>query len=428
MSKFQPVKGMRDFWPGEMIKRQFVSDIMRTVAEKWGFLPMDTPALESFELLAAKGGGGEAIKKEIYYFKDQGDRELGLRFDLTVPTCRVIASKLDLPLPFKRYQTGSVWRYDNPQAGRYRQFVQFDLDIFGTTRPESDAEIIAATCDVFDNLGFEDFVIRLNNKKLIEAFIQSVGIKDAVDVFRSIDKLDKIGPEGVRKELKEKLNDEKKIEKVLEFIKTKGDVGVLDKIEKIVDTELGKTAIKELREIIDFVKAFGYDKNVQIDLSLIRGLEYYTGTVIEVAVGGGKLALAGGGRYDKMIEQFGGRATPAIGLAFGFERIVDTMIENNMIKVEPTVKLFVVSINDIVRKDALKICQRFRREGIPSDFDVAGKDLRKQLSYASSASIPFVLFVGEKELKEKKFKLKDMACGEEKTASLEQLVKFLKKS
>ncbi len=417
---------MRDFWPGEMVKRQFVLDTIRSVAEKWGFLPMDTPALESFELLAAKGGGGEEIKKEIYYFKDQGNRELGLRFDLTVPTARVIASKLDLPLPFKRYQTGSVWRYDNPQAGRYRQFVQCDLDIFGSNKPEADAEIIAATCDVFDSLGFENFVIRLNNKKLIEAFIQGVGIKDAVDVFRSIDKLDKIGEDGVKKELKGKGVDEKKIEKILDFIKTRGDVKVLEKIEKSVTGDLTKTAIKELRAVLECIKDFGYDKNVQIDLSLIRGLEYYTGAVFEVAVGG-KLSLAGGGRYDKMIEQFGGRPTAAVGLAFGFERIVDVMIENNMIKVEPPVKLFVVAVNDGVRKDALKICQRFRREGIATDFDLAGKNLSAQLKSASSAAIPFVLFVGEKELKEKKFKLRDMVCGEEKTASLEELIKFLKK-
>src|SRR3989338_1035859 len=187
MSKFQPVKGMRDFWPGEMIKRQFVLDVLRQTAEKWGFLPMDTPAVESLELLAAKGGGGEEIKKEIYSFKDQGQRDLGLRFDLTVPTARLIASKLDLPLPFTRYQTGKVWRYDNPQAGRFREFQQFDLDIFGSNKPEADAEIISATCDVFNSLVFEDFVIRLNNRKLIQAFIEVVGIKDPLEVFRSID-------------------------------------------------------------------------------------------------------------------------------------------------------------------------------------------------------------------------------------------------
>src|SRR3989338_4101798 len=240
MSKFQPVKGMRDFWPGEMVKRQFVLDIIRAVREKWGFLPMDTPSVESFELLAAKGGGGESIKKEIYYFKDQGDRELGLRFDLTVPTARLIASKLDLPLPFKRYQTGKVWRYDNPQAGRYREFQQFDLDIFGAAAAEADGEIIAATCDIFGSLGFENFVIRLNNRKLIEAFVDFVGIKDVVDVFRSIDKLDKIGEEGVSKELKAKGLDEKKIGKILDFIKIQGDKKVLDKVYNLVNNQKAK--------------------------------------------------------------------------------------------------------------------------------------------------------------------------------------------
>ena len=426
MSKFQTVKGMRDFWPADMLKREFVLSVMREVAQKWGFLPMDTPALESFELLAAKGGGGEAIKKEIYYFKDQGDRDLGLRFDLTVPTARLVASKLDLPLPFKRYATGKVWRYDNPQAGRYREFQQFDLDIFGSSKPEADAEIIAATCDIFCSLGFEGFAIRLNNRKLIEAFVDFVGIKDVIGVFRSIDKLDKIGEEGVRKELKEKLNDEKKIGKILDFIKTKGGADVLDKIEKTINSQLAKTAVKELRGIIECVKAFGYDKNVKVDLSLIRGLEYYTGSVFEVAEARGKLSLAGGGRYDNMIKLFGGKEMAVTGIGLGFERIVDAMADNKMFKLEPPVKLFVVSVSEGVKADALKICQRFRREGVSADFDVAGKDLRKQLSYASAAAIPFVLFVGEKELKEKKFKLKDMSCGDEKIAPLEELVKWMK--
>ncbi len=425
MNKFQVVKGMRDFWPAEMLRRQFVQQIMSDVAQRWGFLPTDTPALESFGLLAAKGGGGEEIKKEIYYFKDQGNRELGLRFDLTVPTARLVASKLDLPLPFKRYATGKVWRYDNPQAGRYREFQQFDLDIFGSGKPEADAEIVAATCDIFDALGFEDFIIRLNNRKLIEAFVDFVGIKDVVGVFRSIDKLDKIGEEGVRKELKEKLNDDRKIGKILEFIKIKGGSEILDKAGKLVDNQLGKNAITELRDIIGFVKAFGYEKSVKIDFSLVRGLEYYTGAVFEVGVGG-KLSLAGGGRYDNMIKQFGGKDIPAVGIGLGFERIVDAMEDNKMFKLEAPVKLFVVSVSDNVRPDALKICQRFRREGISADFDLTGKNLSAQLKYANSCSIPFVLFVGEKELKDKKFKLRDMVCGEEKVSGLEEIIKTLK--
>lgn len=427
MSKFQPVKGMRDFWPAEMLKRSFVLDIMREVVNKWGFLPMDTPALESFELLAAKGGAGEAIKKEIYYFKDQAGRELGLRFDLTVPTARLVSSKLDLPLPFKRYQTGKVWRYDNPQAGRYREFQQFDLDIFGSKNPIADAEVIAATCDIFDSLGFEDFSIRLNNKKILEAFISSLKIEDPVEVFRSIDKLDKIGEDGVKKELKEKLKDGKKVEEILDFIKIVGGAEVLDKIKQKIKSNLAEKAVAELKEILDFIKLYGYDKNVKIDFSLVRGLEYYTGAVFEVGVSGCRLSLAGGGRYDNIIKQFGGKDIPAVGIGLGFERIVDAMEDNKMFDIEAPVKVFVASINDSVRIEALKICQRFRRENIPADFDLVGKNLSGQLKYANCCSIPFVLFVGEKELKEKKFKLRDMVSGEERAASLEELVKRLKR-
>lgn len=428
MSKFQPVKGMRDFWPAEMLKRQFVEQIMADVAQKWGFLPTGTPAVESYELLASKGGGGDEIKKEIYYFKDQANRELGLRFDLTVPTARIISSKLDLPLPFKRYATGKVWRYDNPQSGRYRELQQFDLDVFGSKNPLADAEIIAAGCDIFDALGFEDFAVKLNNRKLIQAFVESVGIKDPLDVFRSIDKLDKIGEAGVKKELKEKLKDENKVEKILEFINIKGDGKILEKADKLVDSKLAKEALRELREIIEAVKAFGYEKNVKIDFSLVRGLEYYTGPVFEVGVSGSKLSLAGGGRYDNMIKHFGGKDIPAVGIGLGFERIVDAMSDNKMFKLEPPVKLFVVSVSDNVRPEALKICQMFRREGISADFDVAGRNLSAQLKYANSCLMPFVLFVGEKELKEKKFKLKDMVCGEEKIGNLEEIIKELKKS
>ena len=350
-TKFQPVKGMRDFWPAEMLEREFVLGKMKEVAQRWGFLPMETPALESFELLAAKGGAGEEIKKEIYYFKDQGNRELGLRFDLTVPTARIVSSKLDLPLPFKRYATGKVWRYDNPQAGRYREFQQFDLDIFGSNKAEADAEIIATTCDIFSALGFKDFVIRLNNRKLIEAFVEFVGIKDVVGVFRSIDKLDKIGEDDVRKELKEKLKDEGKVKKILDFIKIKGDGKVLSKAGKLINNDLGKAAIKELTDIIKYVKAFGYSKNVLVDFSLVRGLEYYTGSVFEVGVSGCKLSLAGGGRYNNMIKQFGGKDIPAVGIGLGFERIVDVMTENKMFKIEQPVKLFVASVSDNTRKE-----------------------------------------------------------------------------
>ena len=426
MVKFQPVKGMRDFWPEEMLKREKALDIMRKTAQKWGFFPTDTPAVESFDLLSAKGGAGEAIKKEIYYFKDQGDRELGLIFDLTVPTARLIASKLDLPLPFKRYATGKVWRYDNPQALRWREFQQFDLDIFGSKMPESDAEIIAVTCEIFNSLGFKDFTVSLNSRKLLESFLDLIGISDIADVFRSVDKLDKVGSDNVKKEILEKIKDKNTVEKIMDFISKKGSADVLKKIGQGIKNQKFEDSLEELRRISEFIKNFGYEKNLQLDMSLVRGLEYYTGIVFEVRIPGVPVSLAGGGRYDNMIEKFGGRSTPAIGVGIGFERIVEVMSQNKMFKGESLVKVFVISVSDGVKEEAIKICQKFRREGIPSVFDVSGKDMKKQLSYASNSGIPFVLFVGENELKEKKFKLKDMASGQEKVGSLEELIKPLK--
>lgn len=421
--QFQPVKGTRDFLPEEMQKRQFVLDIIRQTFERWGYQPMDTPVLESFDLLAAKGGGGEEIKKEIYYFKDKGGRDLGLRFDLTVPACRIISNKLDIPMPFKRFQIGKVWRYDNPQSGRFREFVQADIDIFGCDKPEADAEIIAVVCDIFNALGFEDFVIRLNNRKLIESYIKKIGIKKVSEVFRSIDKMDKIGEVGVIKELEKKGLKKEKIREIIKFIKINGR-DVLGKIKKLIwNDKLGKEGFEELETILETMKVFGYDKSVWFDMSLVRGLDYYTGPVFEVAVSGGKWSLAGGGRYDKMVESFGSRKVPGTGISIGFDRVMSIMEEQDIFRLDNLTKVFVVYVNDKVMKDALEVAQRLRREGISTDIDLSRKNLSGQLNYANSRKIPWVVFVGERELKEKKVKLRDMSCGEEKLVKLKDLVK-----
>lgn len=417
---FQTIKGMRDFSPEEMIRRQYVLNIIQKVFEKWGYLPLETPALESLELLSKKGGGGEEIKREIYCFKDQGGRDIGLRFDLTVPLARFITNNPNLPKPFKRYQIERVWRYDNPQAKRYREFLQTDIDIIGSNRPESDAEIIAVTCDAFKELGFKNFTIKLNNRKIIEDFILSLGIKDIFEVFRSIDKLDKIGEKGVKEELKSKKFKEEKIDEILKFVKLKGSFDdISKKIENKLD-KLGKKGLEELKEILEIVKEFGYTKNVEIDMSLIRGLDYYTGPVFEVSLED-SLSYAGGGRYDNMIELFGGQPTPATGISLGFERIMEVMKEKKMIEADPKIKYFVAPVNDEVRKDALKICQELRKKGINCDTDLMGRKLSKQLEYASSLNIPYVLIVGKEELKKESVKLKDMKNGKEETVKIKEV-------
>jgi histidyl-tRNA synthetase len=266
MKNFQTVKGMRDFAPKEMEKRQFVLDTIRKVFESWGYRPLDTPALESFALLACKGGGGEEVKKEIYYFKDQAKRELGLRFDLTVPLARFVVANPNLPKPFKRYQFGKVWRYDRPQADRFREFQQTDVDILGTASPKADAEIVAVACDVFKSLGFKKFVIRISNRKILDYFVRQLGIKDPVAIFRAVDKLDKIGKQGVADELA-KVTTEKNVKAIVKFVSGTA-----------VPQCAGKS---ELDNVISEIKKLGYGKNVKVDLSLVRGLEYYTGTVLK---------------------------------------------------------------------------------------------------------------------------------------------------
>jgi len=238
--KFQPPKGTRDYMPEQAAKLQKLLDIVRSVFEKYGFAPLFTPVFEDFRLLSAKGGLGEAVKDEIYYFKDKSDRELGLRFDLTMPLVRVIASNPQLKLPFKRYAIGRVWRYDQPQAMRYREFWQADIDVVGTGSTVADVECLAATCECLERLGFQDFFIRINNRKVVQSvFEKSIEGENIKDVFRVIDKLDKIGEEGVRAELEQKITDSRNIAKIIKFLKISGsNNAIIKKLAKNMATSM----------------------------------------------------------------------------------------------------------------------------------------------------------------------------------------------
>ncbi len=315
---FQPPRGTRDLPPAEMKKRLFVLDKIRERFELWGFEPLETPAFESWELLAKKFGGGEEIKKEIYYFKDKSNRELGLRFDLTVPMARYVASS-SLTKPFKRYQIGRVWRYDRPGAGRWREFWQADIDVVGSKEPEADALVVAVCCDVLEQLGIKNFTIKINNRKLIEGFLQSIKIDNVLDVMRSIDKIEKFGEEEVEKELKNIIPEEK-IKRIFNFIKTG-----FENIEP--KNELMKQGTKEINDFVSLIKEFGFEKYIKIDLSIVRGLDYYTGLVFETMLPKYKLTVAAGGRYDNLIELFGGKPTPATGISFGIDRLIESVTD-----------------------------------------------------------------------------------------------------
>jgi len=414
---FQPPKGTRDFLPEEMEKWQTVLDVVRQVYEKYGFRPLDTPAFESFELLAAKGGAGEAIKDEIYYFKDKSDRELGLRFDLTVPMSRVLANNPNLPKPFKRYQIGKVWRYGNPQAMRYREFWQADVDTVGSASPLADAECVAAVCEVFEKLGFKEIRVRLNNRKLIQSLMEDAGItgEKLIDTFRIVDKMDKIGEEGVCKELEEKGVEWRKVSEIIEV----RGAGALEKAEKKWG---GTDGLDELKQFVKFGRALGMEKLIEVDFSLMRGLDYYTGLVFEIMVGEEKLTFAGGGRYDNMIKKFGGPELPATGISIGLNRIVALMEERNMFKGSEAKKVFVAYVSDEMAEKALETCQMLRKAGITALMDVGARKLGKQMEYAAAAGVSCVVIMGPKELEKKSVKLRDMKTGKEKDVKMDRLV------
>jgi len=411
---FQPVRGMRDLEPTEMKKRQYFWDKVRNVYESYGFERLETPAVESFELFAAKGGAGEEIKREIYYFKDQGDRELGLRFDMTVPTARYVASNASLTKPFKRYCYGQVWRYDRPQAGRYREFTQCDIDVFGPSTAEADFEIFAAATQAFLALGFKEFAMRVNNKKLLAGMMDAAGIPEAkrLDAFRAIDKQDKIGWEGVEKELATR--GVPNPEALLKMIQD-------NKITKeIAESPAGAEGKKEIDAFLSLAKAAGLDKYVRVDLSLVRGLEYYTGITYEV-MAGGKWSCGGGGRYDAMVELFGGQPTPAVGLSFGVDRVIQLMDEAGLFPELPSTRVLVAAAKDEVRLECIRIAASLRAAGVATETDLAGRNLRKQFDYCNAKKIPFCIIVGPKEIKESSFTLRDMASGKETKLALAEL-------
>lgn len=414
------VKGTRDLMPEDKRIKDFLIEKIRSVFELYSFQPIETPALESWEVLSKKGAGGEEVIKEAYDFKDKAGRRIGLRYDLTVPLARVVAANPNLILPFKRYQTGKIWRYDDVSKGRLREFSQMDIDIVGSESMLADAEIISCVIDCFNKLGFKKFYIRLNNRKILTDLAKYAGVdeKKMPDVFRIIDKLEKVGIGEVKKQMEE-IASEDSIKKILNFIKIKGkNEDVLKKAEKIVKSE----GIDELREILSYVKD---DSKLRIDLSLARGLDYYTGPIYEVFADEEIGSIAAGGRYDKLIGLFLKRNVPATGISFGLDRIIEVMKQRKMTNTDNQVRVFVAAVNDKVRDKALEIVQMLRDKSLSCDYDLRSRSLSKQLEYASNMKIPYVVIVGERELKEDSVKLRNMETGKEELVKISKLVKIL---
>lgn len=431
---FKTPRGTRDFLPKEMMKRNFILETVRGVFESYGFDQMETPAFEEWELLSKKGSSGDEVKNEIYYFKDKSNRELGLRFDLTVPMARVVAGNPQLTKPFKRYQIGRVWRYDRPQAGRYREFWQADVDVVGSKSIDADLECMVVMIEVLKDLGFKKFSVRLNNRKILNGIVDFVDIKKSKtpDVFRILDKIEKIGEKAVLADLRKKISP-KKAKQLLELIKKRG------KPEEVLEREMkalgsndtARIGLEELQEIVEKAKVYGVSDFIEIDFSLVRGLDYYTGPIFEISIETEKNvgSVAGGGRYDNLIELYGGRWTPATGISLGVERICEIMEDEKMIRLPDTKTIvFVATVEDSLRNDALRIAQKLRKVGIPTQTDLMGRNMNKQLDYVNKARIPFTLFVGEKELKSKRFNVKNMFTGEQRIMTIDVMIKAFSKT
>jgi len=416
-------RGVRDFLPEEAISRQGITDMMRSVFERYGYSPLETPAIERSDILSAKFAGGAEILKEIFKVEDQGGRELALRYDLTVPLSKVVGMNPNLPKPFKRYQIQPVWRDGPIKLGRYREFMQCDADIVGTKSMMADAEILAIASEVFSRLGF-DFAIKVNSRKLINGILDFAGIKEnKMDAILSIDKLGKFGSEAVEKELADKGFGKKEIESVMKILALKGkNSEILEKVGKLVKSEEGKEGVRELKELLEYCELMNVQ--IRIDVSLSRGLEYYTGPVYEVYLKDSKVtsSVAGGGRYDKMIGMFIGRGEyPATGISFGIEPMFEALKERKGARPKTVTQVLVIPIATL--KEAIKLVKELRTEGIRAEIDLTGRGISSNLDYANSLGIPYVVFLGKKELEAGKVKLRDMKSGKEKMLEAKEVKK-----
>ena len=419
--ELQRAKGTRDFLPEDMILRNKIVSTLREVFELYGFSPLETPILERLDVLSAKYAGGAEILKEMYKLKDQGGRELGLRYDLTVPFSRVIAMNPQLKLPFKRYQIGEVFRDGPLKAGRYREFYQCDVDVVGSKSFSSDAELLSLTKNVFKKLKL-DVVIRVNSRKVSNSLFQAANVPENLwsDVLLTVDKLEKLGEDAVEKELLGNGIERKAIEFIMKMILIKG---TNDEKLKTLDKELkGKQGLEEIKELLK------YESDVVFDVSLARGFVYYTGVVFEVFLKKGEIksSVAAGGRYDKMIGEFIGRGEyPATGISFGLEVIMDALKANKTSILKTVTELYVIPIK--TKEESFKIAEKLRLDGINVDIDLSEKGISKNLDYADKLGIPYVAFIGEDELKKKKLKLRNMKTGKEEYLAVEDIAKRLTK-
>ena len=427
-------RGMRDILPEQMIRRQYVIGVIRDVFEAFGFEPLQTPALELSEILTGKYGPD--AEKLIYQAGHVGGKEdISLRYDLSVPLCRVVAMHPQLPKPFKRYQIDPVWRAERPQKGRYRQFFQCDADTVGSESMLADAENVTLVYQVLTRLGFQQFEININDRKLITGIGQFAGVptEQLGGLYRSIDKLDKIGLVGVRNELAENQIPEPVIKKLHTLLEIEGDAAtVLNALsEQLGDSEVAREGISELEELTGYLTTLGVPEDFyQINVAMVRGLEYYTGPIYETVVEEPRIgSITGGGRYDELIGSFSKQGYPATGTSFGIERIIDVMEEFNMFPsaVAKTVTQVLVTVFDAeLAQESLKLATLLRQNGIRTEVYCRPTRLSAQIKYADTKGIPYAVILGSDELEAGKVAIRDLANREQQIVPREEFVEHIK--
>ena len=450
MSTVKPTipKGTRDFTPIEMMRRNYIFSTIRKVFEKYAFLPIETPSMENLSTLMGKYGeeGDRLLFKVLNSgdFKQNVDFESlnstqlaskicekGLRYDLTVPFARfVVQHRNDLAFPFKRYQMQPVWRADRPQKGRYREFYQCDVDVIGTNSLLNEAELIQITDEIFTNLKI-NVTIKINNRKILSGIAEAIGMPDKiVDICTAIDKLDKIGKENVCKELLERGINDDAIVKIEPFFDFKGT-----NTEKLAflktyfeGNEIGLKGVAELEKVLEYVSLMNINSAVEVDITLARGLNYYTGAIFEVKANDvGIGSISGGGRYDDLTGIFGLKDTSGVGISYGAERIYDVLEELNLFPegIGSPVRAIFLNFGSEEEKHALKALQNLRNAGIVAELFPDKAKIGKQMNYANARSIPFVVMAGENEMNENCFTVKNMQSGEQTKVMFDNLVDYL---
>jgi histidyl-tRNA synthetase len=420
---YQRIKGADDFYPTEQAIREAIYNKLDEQSRKFGFQRVDMPAIETVKLLTAKSG--EEVKQQIFVLEQKGSEELALRFDLTVPMTRMfVAKQKELQKPVKWFSINKMWRYEAPQAGRQREFSQLSAELFGSDKPEADAQCINLIIACLESLGLteKDFTIRINNRKLLEGLLLEVTSQEKLpEVVRLVDKSSKIGEVELTQELKKIGLDLQKTEVVKKIIKLQGPPSILATVRKeLTPNALATEGLNELENVLKFVDK----KYITINLSIARGLAYYTGNVYEAFDKQGKYrALAGGGRYDQLVQLLGGEPTPATGFAIGMETLRLLLEERGKLpKIEIGPEYYVAPVNEEMIPKALEIAGKLRKK-YSVDIDLMRRKLTKQFEYANTLGAKKIIIVGEKDLAEGKVTIRELATGKEEKIPLNKLLK-----